>query len=253
MPSSSPKTDKLATLVGIVSGIVSIVSVIISIVIPLKVSVVIIVICLGAVATATGVWALARGWQARSGQRAVVAVGVLVIGAIAIGGGATRLWSASTVAAPPTTADLKFDGQPDRVAACKDFTGTGTVPKGHEIVVFDRSVADTGPYYPDGQASHDDKNKTWVIKEVKLGAKPTTKKPNRDAGLEVDVFARLVTADEARTLNRDNIVIVEADPVEPADAGKPKQPFVGVWKLGELPGKPAGQLRVTRGVEPGYC
>lgn len=189
---------------------------------------------LSAAVVAAGALALVLSWRRR--HAVLTAVAVLVIGLGAGGVGAAAA-SASTVDAVVPV--LRFDPQPDPVPYCRSYTGTGEVPGGYQLLIFDRGSDSGDPYYFHGQAETTERG--WVVRTIGIGLEPTAAEPGLDAGARIDIFAQLVTEETARVLrDRTNIVIFPAGPDDQ-------------WLLRELPGRTVDTLRVVRAAGRGTC
>jgi hypothetical protein len=137
---------------------------------------------------------------------------------------------------------LEFELRVDPVPRCSSYKGTGTVPPGYKVMLFNRTEQDAGPWYLNGVA--EPTTTGWIVANVGLGAQPTPQEPNKDQGLRIDLAAQMVTDDEAKVLAQANIKSFRTD------GGKD---YPTVWKLVELPGLPAGKMTVTRGTQAGQC
>lgn len=184
---------------------------------------------------AVGGLALLLSWQRRHTVLAAVAVLVVGLGAGGIGAAVAR----SAPAADPTAGLLRFNPQPDPVPYCQSYSGTGTVPDGYQLLLFDRGSDSEAPYYFHKQAEKTDRG--WVARTLGIGLEPTAAQPDRDRGARIDLFAQLVTEETARVLrDRANIAIFPEIP----DAQ---------WLLRQLPGRTADTLRLVRAAGAGAC
>jgi hypothetical protein len=183
---------------------------------------------------AVGGLALLVSWRRR--HAVLTAIAVLLVGLGAGGIGAAAAPSATGTAAD---AVLRFNPEPDPVPYCQSYSGTGTIPGGHQLLIFDRATGSGDPYYFHKQAERTERG--WVARTIGVGLAPTTAEPDLDRGARIDVFAQLVTEETARVLrDRANIAIF------PETAG-------GQWLLRELPGRTADTLQVVRAAGPGSC
>ncbi|WP_305784544.1 hypothetical protein [Symbioplanes lichenis] len=185
-------------------------------------------------ALVAGAVALILSWRRRQPVAAAGAALVIAVGAAGLG-----TWSGAD---PAPAVTLDFDPQVDPVPYCRSYGGTGRIPDGQQVLLFDRATADvTGAYYFHGQAERTGHG--WLARGVEIGRLPTEAEPDLDRGVTFDVYAQLVTEETARVLrDRDNVVIYPRDEKQPP-----------VWLLRDLPGKTAATLRVIRGAAPGEC
>ncbi|GAA2532321.1 hypothetical protein [Winogradskya humida] len=171
-------------------------------------------------------------WRRGRSVPAAVAALLLVLGA----GGAGAALARSEPAGPPVV-DLRFSPQPDPVPYCHSYPGTGTVPDGYQLLIFDRGA--TGPYYFHGVA--ETTSRGWRARDVGIGLEPTAAEPQKDRGAEISLYAQLVTDETARVLrDRDNITIFPENPGNQ-------------WLLRDLPGRTADTLPLVRAAGPGDC
>lgn len=181
---------------------------------------------------AVGGLALLLSWQRRRTVLAAVAVLVVGLGAGGIGAVVAR-------SAPTAGALLRFNPQLDPVPYCQSYAGTGTIPDGHQLLLFDRSSDSEAPYYFHKQAEKTDRG--WEARTLGIGLEPTAGQPDRDRGARIDLFAQLVTEETARVLrDRANIAIFPETP----DAQ---------WLLRQLPGRTADTLHLVRAADAGTC
>jgi hypothetical protein len=193
---------------------------------------------LGGSALIVGAVPLVVGWPARR-IYAAIAVLAVAFGGAASGSAFERWRHSDTATINPATVTLRFDPQLETVPFCHTYTGTGRIPDGYDIVVFDKATMDpASDFWFDARAERTGDG--WAIKNVGLGDQPTKEKPGVNAQLQVDLFAQLVTADTAGVFTpRSNIS------VEPADAG--------VWKLRKLPGREVDKLHLVMSADRGAC
>jgi len=185
---------------------------------------------------AVGGLALLLSWQRRRTVLAAVAVLIVGLGAGGIGAAVAR-----SAPAAGTTAEalLRFSPQLDPVPYCQSYSGTGTVPDGYQLLLFDRGSNSEAPYYFHKQAEKTDRG--WVARTLGIGLEPTAGQPDRDRGARIDLFAQLVTEETARVLrDRANIAIFPETP----DAQ---------WLLRQLPGRTADTLQLVRAAGAGTC
>jgi len=153
-------------------------------------------------------------------------------------GGNTSAAVARMEASPSTSmlsdsAGLKFDKQTDLAPWCAQFVGSGAIPKGHALVIFDRSADEPGsPLYFDGTATATATG--WVSPKLHIGDKG-------DRGLRISLLAFLVTEQQAK--------FIESIRVLPVDA---TQPVNGAW-MSAGPTSPADEWIVTRTADLGSC
>jgi hypothetical protein len=186
--------------------------------------------------TAVGSLALLLSWQRRRTVLAAVAVLVVGLGAGGIGAAVAR-----SAPAAGTTAGtvLRFNPQLDPVPYCQSYSGTGTIPDGYQLLLFDRGSDSEAPYYFHKQAEKTDQG--WVARTLGIGLEPTADKPDLDRGARIDLFAQLVTEETARVMrDRANIAIFPETP----DAQ---------WLLRQLPGRTADTLHLVRAAGAGPC
>jgi hypothetical protein len=184
--------------------------------------------------------ALVLSWRRGRAVLAGVAVLVVGLGAGGIGAAVARSAPAADPAADPAAkAVLRFNPQLDPVPYCQSFSGSGTVPDGHQLLIFDRGSDSEDPYYFHKQAERTDQG--WVAPTLGIGVGPTAGKPDLGAGSRIDLFAQLVTEETARVLrDRTNFVIYPEDPRSQ-------------WLLRELPGRTADTLKLVRVAGAGAC
>jgi hypothetical protein len=188
-----------------------------------------------AVVTAGGL-ALLLSWQRRHTVLAAVAVLVVGLGAGGIGAAVAR---SAPVANPTAEAVLRFNPQLDPVPYCQSYSGTGVVPAGYQLLLFDRGSDSEAPYYFHKQAEKTGRG--WVARTLGIGLEPTAGQPGRSRGDRIDLFAQLVTEETAKVLrDRTNIEIFPENP----DAQ---------WLLRELPGRTVDTLRLVRAAGAGAC
>jgi hypothetical protein len=66
------------------------------------------------------------------------------------------------------TTDIKLAPIPEPIPYCNEFLGTGTVPAGYELWIFDQDAEDpTAKYYLDSQAIAVGNN--WAAKNIEIG------------------------------------------------------------------------------------
>jgi hypothetical protein len=185
---------------------------------------------------AVGGFALLLSWRRR---RAVLAgVAALVVG-LGAGGTGAALARSAPAAKPAAEPVLRFNPQLDPVPYCHSFSGSGAVPAGHQLLIFDRGSDSKAPYYFHKQAERTERG--WVARNLGIGIAPTADDPDRDRGARIDLYAQLVTEETARVLrDRANIAIFPENP----DAQ---------WLLRDLPGRTADTLRLVRAAGPGTC
>ena len=185
---------------------------------------------------AVGGLALLLSWQRRRTVLAAVAVLVVGLGAAGIGAVAAR---SATAAGTTAGASLRFNPQLDPVPYCQSYFGTGTVPDGYQLLLFDHGRDSEAPYYFHKQAEKTDQG--WMARTLGIGSEPTASQPDRDRGVRIDLFAQLVTEETARVLrDRANIAIFPETP----DAQ---------WLLRQLPGRTADTLHLVRAAGAGTC
>ncbi|GGK76199.1 AzlD domain-containing protein [Mangrovihabitans endophyticus] len=185
--------------------------------------------CAVLVAGAVG---LALCWRRRRRLPAVVAAMLIMLGA---GGAGAAL--ARAAPARPLDADLRFSPVLDPVPYCRSYPGTGTVPDGYQLLIFDRGA--TGPYYFHSQAER--ANQGWVARRVGIGLAPTAADPDLDEGARITLYAQMVTEETARVLrDRDNIAIY------------PERPDAQ-WLLRKLPGRTVDAVALVRAAGLGEC
>lgn len=185
---------------------------------------------------AVGGLALLLSWQRR--RTVLAAVAVLVVGLGAGGIGAAVARSVPTTS-PTAGAMPRFNPQLDPVPYCQSYSGTGTIPDGYQLLLFDRGSDSPAPYYFHKQAERTDRG--WVARTLGIGLEPTTGQPDRDRGARIDLFAQLVTEETAQVLrDRANIAIFPENPG-------------GQWLLRRLPGRTADTLHLVRAAGAGAC
>ncbi|MFI5937995.1 hypothetical protein [Actinoplanes sp. NPDC051494] len=191
-----------------------------------------------AVLAAGGV-ALPLCWRHRRAVLTGVAVLLVALGAAGIGAATGR----STPASPTeVAAELSFNPQLEPVPYCYSFSGTGTIPDGHQLLIFDRGTDPddpTTPYYFHKQAERTEGG--WVARRLGIGGVPTAADPDFDKGARIDLYAQLVTEETARVLrDRSNIAIFPENPASQ-------------WLLRELPGRTQDTLQLVRASGTGDC
>ncbi|GAA3334841.1 hypothetical protein GCM10020358_00820 [Amorphoplanes nipponensis] len=193
----------------------------------------------GGAALLLGSIALVAGAPARRRFAAALAVLAVVAGGGVAGVAVDRLVRPRDAAVDPATLRFRFDPVLETVPFCRDYPGTGRIPDGYQLLMFDRPTADpAADLWLDGPAERTDRG--WVFRNVQLGDEPTPADPDRNRGLQVELFARLVAAETAEVLTpRSNITVVN-------DPG-------GQWKVRALPGRRADTLRVTLNADRGAC
>ncbi|MEU4623342.1 hypothetical protein AB0G04_25645 [Actinoplanes sp. NPDC023801] len=190
---------------------------------------------LSCAAVAVGGLALVVSWQRRRPMLTAVAVLVVGLGAGGVGAVAASASAADTAAG----AELRFNPQLDPVPYCQSYSGTGTVPDGYQLLIFDRASGSGDPYYFHKQAEKTDRG--WVARTIGIGLEPAAAEPDRDRGARIDLFAQLVTEETARVLrDRANIAIFPESPA-------------AQWLLRELPGRTTDTLQLVRAAGPGTC
>jgi len=188
-----------------------------------------------AVVTAGGL-ALLLSWQRRHTVLAAVAVLVIGLGAGGIGAAVAR---STPTASTTAEAVLRFSPQLDAVPYCQSYSGTGTIPDGYQLLIFDRGSDSESPYYFHKQAERTEGG--WVAPTLGIGLEPTAADPDRDRGARIDLFAQLVTEETARVMrDRDNIAIFPETPDSQ-------------WLLRQLPGRTADTLKLVRAAGAGAC
>lgn len=192
-------------------------------------------VVLGGVALLGGIGCIVRAYRVRI--RVLMAFGVvlLVLGSAALGL-AWRRPSPSRVDSQLVYPNLKIKIDPpgNRVNFCGKFGGTGTIPDGFELVLFDKSSGDPDEAF----AFHEKAQKLgnrWLSPEISLGDNPIPG-PDRSVGLKVELHAQLVDQGLYNAL----LGIVAID-----GAGKPV--VRGYWKAQTLPGINEDVLEVERG------
>jgi hypothetical protein len=114
------------------------------------------------------------------------------------GGRATVLQNKSAPPPTPTTTPTVSAGiplafslsSPASIPWCNDLTGSGTIPKGDSLAIFDSSIGNAQHYYFDGLASPTSKD-AWSLAPVYIGQR-------NEAGLKDDIVGVLVTNQTAR-------------------------------------------------------
>jgi hypothetical protein len=184
---------------------------------------------------AAGGLALVVSWQRRRPMLAAVAVLVVGLGAGGIGAAA----ASTPVPDPVAEAVLRFNPQLDPVPYCQSYSGTGALPDGYQLLIFDRGSDSDDPYYFHKQAEKTERG--WVARTIGIGLEPTAAEPNRDRGARIDLYAQLVSEETARVLrDRANIAIFP-------ETSHPQ------WLLRELPGRTMDTLHVVRAAGAGTC
>ncbi|BCJ56060.1 hypothetical protein Asp14428_75350 [Actinoplanes sp. NBRC 14428] len=185
---------------------------------------------------AVGGLAVLLSWQRRRHLLAAVAVLVVALGAGGIGAAAAP---STPEPAPRAEPVLRFNPQLDPVPYCQSYSGTGTIPAGHQLLIFDRGSDSEAPYYFHKQA--DRTAQGWEARTLGIGLAPTPAQPDRDRGARIDLFAQLVTEETAQVLrDRANITIFPENPASQ-------------WLLRHLPGRTAHTLHLVRASGPGTC
>ena len=189
---------------------------------------------------AVGALALLLSWQHRRTLLAAVAVLVVGLGAGGIGAAVARSAPATGTATDPAAeAVLRFSPEPDPVPYCQSYSGTGTIPDGYQLLIFDRGSDSASPYYFHKQAEKTDQG--WLARTLGIGLEPTAAEPGLDRGARIDLFAQLVTEETAQVLrDRANITIF------------PERPD-SQWLLRRLPGRTADTLHLVRAAGSGTC
>lgn len=183
-----------------------------------------------------GGFALVLSWQRRHTVLAAVAVVVVGLGAGGIGAAVAR---PGTTARTPAGASLRFNPQLDPVPYCQSYSGTGTVPDGYQLLLFDRGSDSEAPYYFHKQAEKTDGG--WMARTIGIGLAPTAAQPDLDRGARIDLFAQLVTEETAQVLrDRANVAIFPENPDSQ-------------WLLRRLPGRTVDTLSLVRAAGPGTC
>ena len=132
----------------------------------------------------------------------------------------------------------KFDPHPELVNFCGTYQGSGTIPDGFEVVIFDRASDNPrNTYAYDEKALK--KEGSWVTNALGLGDNPDFP-PDKSIGLRVEIHAQLVDERLYQTLR--GIVPVDK-------TGKPVKD--GFFKATELPGLELDVLNVERGTGRG--
>ena len=187
---------------------------------------------------AVGGLALLLSWQRRHTVLAAVAVLVIGLGAGGIGAAVARpAPPAATTSAPVPV--LRFNPQREPVPYCQSYSGTGTIPAGYQLLIFDRGSDSNSPYYFHKQAEKTDQG--WAAPTIGIGLEPTAAKPDLDRGARIDLFAQLVTEETAQVLrDRSNVAIFPETP----DAE---------WLLRRLPGRTMDTLKLVRAAGAGSC
>lgn len=89
--------------------------------------------------------------------------------------------------APPVTANIKLSPIAGPILFCNEFVGTGTIPAGYQLWIFDRSAEDpTAKYYLDSQAIQSGNN--WSASNIQIG------NGAGDTGHHTSIFAVLLPA-----------------------------------------------------------
>lgn len=169
----------------------------------------------GAVAITLGIALVAKGMVKPTRWQIVVALITLMLGGFAVGGtvGAwtglaskpspTPTSSANKSTSPSTSVPhststipailaMEFDPQ-NRVPFCQDYTGTGEIPKGYELWLFDRDAANpNGPYYTDRRSAERTEH-GWRAKEINLGVHPDIDLKKQSVGSRIELVAVLLT------------------------------------------------------------
>jgi hypothetical protein len=165
------------------------------------------------------------------GAGSLVYLAPSVVGEIVVGGGSTPAPSSAPPSpqgpapGPPTPAtDLRITAPVGAIPLCNAFTGTGTIPAGKALVLFDQSVGPGEPYWLDGIA---DRAPTgWIVRDVEVvDGGPATK------------------GDHTRLV----IVLVDTTVAASLDAGSDG------WNTTVLPGPPADSITVVSGADARHC
>jgi hypothetical protein len=181
-----------------------------------------------------------RGPAKGTWWRVALAAVVVLFGAAGLGAGAERAAHREAPGGEPQV-ELRFEAVGESVPYCRTYAGTGTVPQGYQLLLFDRGDTDEpgAPYYFHGQAERRDGG--WAAPRIGIGLAPTAADPRLDEGARIILYAQLVREETALVLrDRGNIVIF---PEKPENQ----------WLLRDLPGVTKDKLRLTRAVGPGDC
>ena len=185
---------------------------------------------------AVGGLAVLLSWQHRRAALAAVAVLVIGLGAGGIGAAMARSAPSTGTAA---AAVLRFSPQPDPVPYCQSYSGTGRIPDGYQLLIFDRGSKSNSPYYFHKQAERTGQG--WLARTLGIGLEPTAAQPDLDRGARIDLFAQLVSEETAQVLrDRANIAIFPETPDSQ-------------WLLRRLPGRTADTLHLVRATGAGTC
>lgn len=138
-----------------------------------------------------------------------------------------------TTSLPPVKLSFNPPGAP--VPRCTSYTGTGSIPDGFSLLIFDRNADEPNSLlYPDGVAQNEGAG--WKINKVEAGGP-------QDVGLHVELVAILVPNDVGDFIG--SIVVVPLDPSKNPEA---------VWKAGRpAPSLLKDRITVTRGSDHGWC
>lgn len=198
----------------------------------------------GLVGASWPVIAVVVNWPWRKGVGLVLIVMAFIPVAVAVTrsrGGGWRLWTyaggASAVLAVagvlllvlpaprPGYADLGFSPHRQTVPFCATFQGHGSIPRGHELLIFDQGAVPghdgTGNYALEGVARHGGGN--WSISNIQLGAQ-------NQVGHGGELTAVLVTDQIANYIS--NLWYSTR--------------AAGYWESGALPAKPVSHLDYVR-------
>ena len=95
--------------------------------------------------------------------------------------------------APKLTTDIKLAPVSEPIPFCNVFAGTGTIPNGYELWIFDKDAEDaSAKYYLDTQAVQS--GQTWTANNIEIGDGAG------DTGHRTTVFAVLVPRSAMRWL-----------------------------------------------------
>jgi hypothetical protein len=98
-----------------------------------------------------------------------------------------RTVSVHRLTPPKFSTDIKLAAIPAPIPFCNTFSGTGTIPSGYQLWIFDKNTEDpTAKYYLDSQATAI--GNTWSASNIQIG------NGTGDAGTRTTIYAVLLPA-----------------------------------------------------------